>query len=155
EKAAALDPHDALARANRGAILVGLDRPADALVALAEALAIDPRYARAQNHRGVALERLGRLDEARTAYREASAPDPRDAVARNSLGALALSRGVEGAAAAHFAKAIELDPTFQAPAVNAALILAAGDDAAKGEDAILEAAARPGATPAVRAKAKG
>jgi len=155
EKAAALDPKDALARANRGSILIALGRPAEALTPLAEALAIDSRYARAQNHRGVALEKLGRLDEARGAYRHALAIDGRDAVAHNNLGALALSRGVEGAAAVHFAKAIELDPSFQAPAVNAALILAGGADAAKGEDQILAAAQKPDASAEVRARAKG
>lgn len=157
-KAASLDPRDAFVRVNRGAVLIELGRPAEALPVLDEAVAIDPRNARALNHRGVALERLGRLEEARAAYRAAIAAAPRDPVPYNNLGALAFRRGVDAAASAHFAKALEVDPAFQPAAVNVALTMAAASSPSAGaqaEDAILAAAARPDASYRVKAKAKG
>jgi Flp pilus assembly protein TadD len=157
-KAASLDPRDVFARVNRGAVLLELARPAEALPVLDEALAIDPRNARAMNHRGVALERLGRLEEARVAYRAAIALAPRDPVPYNNLGALAFRRGVDAAASAHFAKALEVDPAFQPAAVNVALTAVATSSPSAGaaaEDAVLAAAARPDASYKVQAKAKG
>gem|GEM_PF-3270228 len=157
-KASGLDARDLSSRVNRGAVLLELGRAAEALPVLDEALRIDPRHARAHNHRGVALERLGRLEEARVAYRTAVALAPRDPVAYNNLGALAFRRGVDAAASAHFAKALEVDPGFQAAAVNVALTLAAAASPSAGataEDEILAAAARPGASDRVKAKARG
>ena len=154
EKAASLDPKDVLSRANRGSVLLALDRVEDALAAFEEGLKIDPQNSRLQNHRGVDLERLGRLDESRAAYRRAIALDPKDALAHNNLGALAFSRGVEGAAAAHFARAVELDPAFDAPAVNGSLMRASGAGSEAAEAEVLAAALRPGASAAVKARAK-
>ena len=156
-QASALDAKDLLSRLNRGSILLALGRNEDAKAVLDEALAIDPRSARAHNHQAVALERLNRLEDARNEYRAAMRLDPRDAVAPNNLGALAYRRGVEGAAAALFAKARELDPAFRAAALNSSLsqALASPAGSAKGEADVLAEAAVPGASAAVRARAKG
>jgi Flp pilus assembly protein TadD len=157
-KAAALDAKDVLSRLNRASVLLAIGRTAEALASADDALRIAPNDGRANNHRGVALERLGRLDEARLAYRAAIRSAPKDAVAHNNLGALAFRRGADGPAAALFSKAVELDPAFEAAALNVSIAMttsAQTGTSTAAEDAILKSAERAGATDKTKARAKG
>jgi len=148
-----LDPSDPIARNNLGTVLLDLGRSKEALATFDEALALNPFYADASNNRGAALERIGKLPAARQAYRIATVMNPRHARAHNNLGAAQLKSGDVRAASASFAKAAALDPGFAAPALNLALL----DEGSSGGDALLRrleaAAARPGASPDIKARA--
>ena len=84
------DPAAVIARANLGAVLLRLDRPAEALNAYEQAIALSPGLA--PLHRGAAraLFQLGYDEEADAAAREALRLDPLDD------SALRLLRRIEG-----------------------------------------------------------
>lgn len=151
-RAVDLDPSDPIARNNLGTVLLAMGNARDALAAFTRAVALSPFYADARNNRGAALEKLGRRREAASAYRVTTVIAPRHAQAHNNLGAVQLHSGNVRAAAASFARAAALDPQFDAPALNLAML-----DEGGGSDASLrrlqQAAARPGASAALRARA--
>jgi Flp pilus assembly protein TadD len=61
---------------------------------------------------------------------------------------------VTGAASAHFARALELAPGFDAAVVNLAILAMTTGAGAKAEDDLIAAGERPGASPEARARAK-
>jgi hypothetical protein len=69
-------PNSAEIAAERGRILLEINRPAEALTAFGRALALDPRDARTVNNRGAALAALGQPDAARADFERALARDP-------------------------------------------------------------------------------
>lgn len=69
-------PDSAEIAAERGRILLEINRPAEALSAFGRALALDPGDARTINNRGAALAALGQPDAARADFERALARDP-------------------------------------------------------------------------------
>src|SRR5579883_148993 len=88
ERAASLDPGNALIPLDIGTAYIALGQPERALAPLIRAAEIDPGLARAHFHLGLALERLGREGEAMTALERAVACAPKLAEAHRRLGAL-------------------------------------------------------------------
>jgi len=147
-----LDPADPVARNNLGTVLLARGEARGARRAFEAALSLHPFYADARNNLGAALERLGQAEAARRNYRLATVIDPRHAKAYNNLGAAQLRAGQVRPASASFARAAALDPDFAAPALNLALL---DKDAGRDADFLrrLEAAAaRPGASVALKAR---
>ena len=153
DRAVGLDPLDAASRNNRGAMLLELGRLDEAEEAFSSALALEPAYADALNNRGAVLERRGRQQEAAASYRAATEADPEHAKAHSNLGTLAYRQGRMDEARTQFKRAHDLDPTLGAPALN--LLLVGGPDLARDEllSSLRETAARPDASPQVRARA--
>src|SRR5512141_232596 len=77
-KAAAIQPRHAMLQFNRGRLLQGMGRSAEALQALDLALAAQPGYPRAIAGRASALVALGRIEEAQAALAAAIAAQPGD-----------------------------------------------------------------------------
>ena len=86
-----------------------LGRPGDALAAATKAVEMDGKDREARRERGVALFELCRFDEARAELGKLSADEP-DAWAEHYLGLIAERSQDDVAAAAHFARAQQLDP---------------------------------------------
>lgn len=148
-----LRPGDAIANNNLGIVLLGLGDLEEALQRFDAAVAAAPTYADAINNRGVVLERRGDDPEARRAYRAAAEADPEHAAAHNNLGAALLKSGDREGALAAFERASRLDAAFDAPALNLALLQDPELADAANYQRLLEAAARPGASVAIRVRA--
>ena len=99
-----------------------------ALTRLDAALAIEPGYRPAIGNRGFIELQQGRIADARRTFEKLVSSDPKDARAWFNLGNVELAAGAPERAAAHFAKALELEPFFQA----AADALAQAREAAQG-----------------------
>jgi Flp pilus assembly protein TadD/predicted Zn-dependent protease with MMP-like domain len=124
--------HRALPRATRGKdkgllkelyllqamALDDLGRPADALVASTRALDYDGRDREARREKGVALFELCRFDQAKSELSRLANEVP-DAWAEHYLGLIAERAGDDVAAAAHFARARNLDPDAFKPTAQA------------------------------------
>lgn len=136
-----------------GLTLAMLDRPAEALQALDEALRINPRYIEAHLNRGIVLNQLGRVDEAQGEMEHAEALGAPDASGypsivanklangHRSLGELYRAAGAFDEAAAQFRRALELRPRFaDVRLVLGRTLIDAGryDDAARELDAALD-----------------
>lgn len=95
-----------------------LGRPADALSSATRASELDPKDREARREKGVALFELCRFDLARQELLKLTSEEP-DAWAEHYLGLIA-ERGQDGAAAAaHFARARQLDPDAFKPTADA------------------------------------
>jgi len=92
--------------------LLVLDRGADALARIDEALAADPESADLYALRGTVLARMGRVDEAEAAFDAALAVDPEDAASLAGLATIAGGRR-------EFAKAVDLFDRADAHAEDA------------------------------------
>ncbi|MEW5717237.1 MAG: tetratricopeptide repeat protein [Chloroflexota bacterium] len=133
-KAIELNPNDAAAHNNLGALLAeDAARAADAEAAYREAIRLDPNYAQAHNNLGALLADLGRAAEAEAAYREAIRLDPNLAQAHNNLGVLLDDLGRSAEAEAAYREAIRLDPNNAAANVNLAYFLRTHDRFAEAE----------------------
>jgi Flp pilus assembly protein TadD/predicted Zn-dependent protease with MMP-like domain len=86
-----------------------LGRPGDALAAATKAVEMDGKDREARRERGVALFELCRFEEARAELGKLTAEEP-DAWAEHYLGLIAERSQDDVAAAAHFARAQQLDP---------------------------------------------
>jgi tetratricopeptide (TPR) repeat protein len=109
---------------NRGAILLQLDRPGDALAAFDKAAAAGLQHPVAFFNRGLALERLGRLDEALASYDEAllRQPDYGDAFVNRGLVLEAMQRPDE--ALLSYDRALAIDPAASEANANRIALLA-------------------------------
>jgi predicted Zn-dependent protease with MMP-like domain len=93
-----------------------LGRPADALASANRSLEYDGKDREARREKGVALFELCRFDQARVELGKLAVEEP-DAWAEHYLGLIAERTSDEVAAAAHFARAQQLDPeAFKATA---------------------------------------
>ena len=119
-RAVVLDPQSAAGWSALGAVGVARGDGDAALEALGRAVALDPANAAAQRARGILLRARGRLAEARGSFRSAIAAEPRSAAAANELGITYGLSGDPAAAAAWYAMATNLDPTFVDPLLNLA-----------------------------------
>ena len=94
----------------RGAILNRLNRPAEALMSLDEALIDAPNLATAGEEKGEALWRLGRKDEAEAVWTDAIRMSPNLPLANNFLAAVSMLRGDQTAAMNYIAQAGKVTP---------------------------------------------
>ncbi len=95
---------------NRGALLLELKRPAEALASLDKALAIKPNHSDALANRANALADLDRAEEALECYDRALAANPGSANAHNNRGNALVNLGRPGEALASYQQAIALVP---------------------------------------------
>ena len=95
-----------------------LGRPAGALAAATKALEYEPKDREARREKGVALFELCRFDQARSELSRLANEVP-DAWAEHYLGLIAERAGDDVAAAAHFARARNLDPDAFKPTAQA------------------------------------
>lgn len=107
---AELDPGDATAWYNCGAILAGQDKQAEALGFFEKALERDPAYRLALYGAATALKNLGRPNEALEACSKLLAKAPQDFNAWFLYGNILYTLGHAGQALAAFDKALSLSP---------------------------------------------
>jgi tetratricopeptide (TPR) repeat protein len=139
EKAAALQPDFAAARANLGGALAKLGRLDAALVQLRRALELDPRYAPAHYDLGLVLSQRGDAQGAIREWRSALDLDPKYAPAHVSLGDALDAQGRTAEALAHWRAGLQLQPNDPPALRRVAWVLATSPDAALRDGA--EAAA--------------
>jgi tetratricopeptide (TPR) repeat protein len=143
EKAAALKPDFAAARANLGGALVRLGRLDEALVQLRQALESDAGYAPAHYSLGLVLSQRGDALGAIREWRIALDLDPKNAEAHASLGDALCAQGQTAEALAQWRDSIRLQPNHATALLRAAWILATSPDAAiRNGDAALAFAVR-------------
>jgi tetratricopeptide (TPR) repeat protein len=130
EKAAALKPDFAAARANLGGALAKLGRLDEALVQLRKALESDAGYAPAHYQLGLVLGRRGDAQGAIGEWRSTLRLDPKYAEAHASLGDALHAEGRTAEALAHWRDAIQLQPSDAPTLRKAAWVLATSPDAA-------------------------
>ena len=109
-QAAAIQPRHAMLNFNRGMLLQGMGRSAEALQAFDLALAAQPGYPRALAGRAAALLALGRTDEAQAALANAIAAQPGDATLHLEQGSLFYQAARYEEALASFERAVQLQP---------------------------------------------
>ncbi|MBT8136110.1 MAG: tetratricopeptide repeat protein [Gammaproteobacteria bacterium] len=106
------EPDHAGVWANLGIVLSNLEREAEAVQALEQAIALNPKLAAAHNELGVLHRRAGRLSAAETAYQNALDADSGYASAHRNIGVLYdLYLGQPDKALEHYQRFIELDST--------------------------------------------
>ena len=110
DKSLALQPNDAIAWSNRGAILRVLKRFAESLASCERALALQPRFAEALANRGHVLRILARYPEALTSFDNALAVDPNNADIWNSRGTLLIDMKRFDDGVASYGRAIAINP---------------------------------------------
>jgi tetratricopeptide (TPR) repeat protein len=130
EKAAALKPDFAAARANLGGALAKLGRLDEALVQLRQALASDARYAPAHYNLGLVLSQRGDEQGAIREWRSALSLDPKYAEAHVSLGDALDAQGQTAEALAHWRDGLGLEPNDPPALRRVAWVLATSPDAA-------------------------
>jgi tetratricopeptide (TPR) repeat protein len=130
EKAAALKPDFAAARANLGGALVRLGRLDEALVQLRQALESNAGYAPAHYSLGLVLSRRGDALGAIREWRIALDLDPKNAETHASLGDALCAQGQTAEALAHWRDTIRLQPNHAPALRRAAWVLATSPDAA-------------------------
>src|SRR5688572_27636907 len=139
----------------KGQTLLALKRDADALAAFEAALKVDPSLSDVQRRVEVlrfrnvqqimesarAAASAGRLDDARVAYEHLLATSPDSAFLYRELAIVERRQGNADAALAHFAKAVELDPSDAVSLVETGDLLAQRQDVVGAESAYRRAAA--------------
>ena len=103
---------DATDYSNKGASLVDLGSPAEALTCCERALEINPRLAMAWLNKGAALADLGRLDEALTCYERALEVNPRDPRVWYNKGLALAGLGRHAEALTCYERALQITPSF-------------------------------------------
>ena len=103
-------PQNPRACNNLGEALLLAERPAEAIVALDQALRIDPRNVHALNNLGLALAAQGRLGEALARHQEALRIRPDSVEARIDLGVALAAQGKLSEAVEQYTDALRLDP---------------------------------------------
>ena len=121
DAALAVGPHH-LVYNNRGAALLQMGKPAEALEDFDAAIKMKPDYADAYGNRGMALLGLGKLDEAIEACDRALALDAKSVVAYNCRGAVFLKKGDTEHAMMDFNAAIMMNPRYATALSNRASI---------------------------------
>ncbi len=109
DEAIRLDPKQAIAHSDRGAVLYERKRYDGALEAFDEAIRLDPNFTDAHSNRGNVLHSLNRDDEALEAYDEAIRLDPNFTDAHYNRGTVLGKLGRDAEAEAALAQAKKLD----------------------------------------------
>lgn len=104
------DPHRADIQSFLGELFIHQDRLEEAARCLRKALELDPKRAADHHRLGMVLDRLGDRPGAREAFAAGIRLVPTDATAQLLLGRLLLDEKQPAEAAAHLAKACQLDP---------------------------------------------
>jgi len=130
EKAVALKPDFAAARANLGGALAKLGKLDEALAQLRKALELDAGYAPAHYNLGLVLSQRGDAQGAIREWRSALDLDPKYAEAHASLADALYAQGRTAEALAHWRDCIELQPNDAPALLRAAWVLATSPDAA-------------------------
>lgn len=99
----------------------GLNRPAEALPVLSEALRIYPHDATARYNFGLASLQLGRYEDARSAFEHALALTPTDLDARYMLGLALLRLERPREAAGHFEAVLAKEPDYRDARIQLAI----------------------------------
>ncbi len=127
-KALALDPEDAKALNNYGALLLREGRLEEAIVSLKRALALSPDLPRASDNLGLAMVRAGNPDAALPYFQKALELNPDSTEALVNLGGALLQLGRHREALAVLRTALSLAPDQAVILGNMAWILAASPD---------------------------
>jgi Flp pilus assembly protein TadD len=130
-RAIALDPRNAQAHTNLGAVLDRQGKQAEAEKLFRRAIALDPGLAVAHTNLGWVLGRQGK--EAEEHHRRAIALDPRHAQAHNNLGSVLVRQGKAAEAEKLFRRAIALDPRHAQAHNNLGSVLVRQGKAAEAE----------------------
>jgi tetratricopeptide (TPR) repeat protein len=139
----------------KGQTLLAVKRDSDALAAFEAALKVDPSLSDVQRRVEVlrfrsvqqvmesarAAASAGRLDDARVAYEHLLASSPDSAFLYRELAIVERRQGNADAALAHFARAIELDPSDAVSLIETGDLLAQRQDYVAAEAAYRKAAA--------------
>ena len=112
ETAVRLEPANADAQVNLGAVLQKMGRLEEAADVYRDALRLRPDAAGARNNLGATLEQLGRVEEAAAEYRESLRLAPDSSATHSNLGRALLAMGRADEAAAELREALRLDPTL-------------------------------------------
>ncbi len=110
EKALSLNPRNAAAHANLGALLASEGKVDEGMPHLRQAIQLDPDSADAHYHLGFALAQQGQVDEAVVHYEDAIRLRPGFAQARVDLGLALFQRGNLDGAIGQYLEAIALEP---------------------------------------------
>jgi tetratricopeptide (TPR) repeat protein len=110
-----LNPSDAGAYYNLGAVYSRIERHEAARQAYIAALQLNPRHRDALNNLGNIYLRRGQVEAAIGAYQQVAGIDPQYARAYNNLGSAYLLAGQEEPAIRAFSRAIQLDPRYARP----------------------------------------
>ncbi len=110
DEAVRIAPAFAEALTNRGAVLIAVSRPEEAIESLDRAIAANPALAESWNNRGNALSALGRFEEAVASFDRVLALRPRliEALVNRGTALLALRRPRE--AIASYDEALQVNP---------------------------------------------
>ncbi len=133
---------------SKGAALVMLDRPAEALVCLERALEINPKSEVAWVNKGTALAKLGRHEEALRCYNAALRLNPTYEVAWNNKANTLARRGKHREAIRCYDEAIRLDQGYRDAWVNKGYVLVQLGDYDGAAECAEHASASPGRRPA-------
>ncbi len=128
-RALALDPADAKARNNFGALLLRAGRLEQAADQLRRVVAARPEFVSARNNLGLALFEVGKVDEAIEQWSQSLELNPDSTEARLNLGNAFLVRGRFGEAAGQWLAALALEPNRIPVLSNLAWMLATCPDA--------------------------
>lgn len=109
-RALAVNPHGAVAYANRGFALAALGRHEEAALDYRAAVRIEPRHAKALCNLGISLRALHRHEEALASYREAIGIDPSFVAAHFNLANAQHDLGRQAEALAGFDGVLRLAP---------------------------------------------
>ena len=130
QRAARLDPGDAMILNNLGMVLLDQGKVTEAADLFGRATAEAPWSIVYQNGLGLALVRQGRLDEARRAFEEAIRLAPETPEPHFNLGAVLAEQGDHIAAAANYEAGLRRDPNWPWWAYRRALSLLHEEDPA-------------------------
>ena len=124
---------EALARANRGAVLRGRGRHVEALAEFHQAARLAPSLPEAHYNLGTVFTDLGRLVEAEASYRRALQLRPAYAEALNNLAALFMGQGRNAEALPLLQRLIEKAPTSPVAHYNLASVYGSLEQLAESE----------------------
>lgn len=110
-KALEMDPHDAMALNNLGAVLVSAGELDEAVAQFRKALESDPDNFKAHGNLGVTLARMGRFDEALPPLEKAVALNAEDSKVQSALGGVLVNKGRIDEAMKHLEKALAINPS--------------------------------------------
>ncbi|MBF0358895.1 MAG: tetratricopeptide repeat protein [Magnetococcales bacterium] len=112
KKSIAINPKNAVALSNMGAILRNQGELAEAVVSYQKAITIKPDFADAYSNLGNTLKDQGKLDEAVASIQKAIAINPGSAEFYYNLGTALQEQDKQEEAVANFQKAITIKPEF-------------------------------------------
>jgi len=134
-----LDPNDAEAQANLGAILIDLEQFEEAEESLRQAIKISPDFAGAHCNLGAAMKELGRLEEAEESLRQAIKISPDFAEAHCNLGNTLTALKQFDSAVVSYNNAISINKDFQQAIGDLGIVLMKKGEHNKGLNSLRRA----------------